>query len=492
MGLFKSIKNLISGNGVKNDQDVNLPKLSKLNLTIHPDLGNLIWIGDGEYRNYKHQAHASITLPYEGFLLKISEFGPNEPSLLYLKYPIEQPDPKESVERPPYYPYYIELTPKQKWLYWKFLSDPYNPSNDIGYVFIFYYGLERHLLYGNFDDAFDVILKLRDVYNNKSFQNYSANALILSAMIHKSQEHAYKFINSLDNDYEFQMPGELYFLCKFGLNIPVNAFDLMKFHKFFGFTNNRYIKNNNHLFFNNLTKAIKNQNDGDDFIKSERYFTKKDLENFQTVSVPVFANVSIRKKEISIPDVKQFSKFMGSMYALLFTAHNDTKKELAKLRKKEKNTLVVEKTEKVQSNPADTIANDFKKLNLIIKERTTSLGLPCLEILPKDFIYDGQNPSYFEKLPLTKTGKLPKFKEVFHYRTKNYDAFNPEKNYFGDIYYLQDGSIGKTRMIFWINHTMYCIFMKIIDRTLCVNKIEYLNSNSQKEILYKADSKNNK
>lgn len=495
MGLFNKFKNFLSDEPNVNTASHELiPQtgIVKSDLSIHPDLVDLVWIGDGEYQNYSNQPQANMTCPYEGFTIKISALGPNEPSLLYLKFPIEQPKPSELVERPPYYPFYSELTPKQKYFYWKFLSDPYNPSNDIGYVFIFYYGLERHLLYGNFDKAFDIILKLRDIYNNRSFQNYSASALILSAMIHKRADCAKKFMDSLDKHHEFQMPGELYFLCKFGLGIPITAYDIIKFHKFFGFSNNRYIKSNFDLFLKNLTNNITEMNNGNNLLNAKLYFKESDFWNTKTVSVPAFANVSIREKEVSVPDITKASKFMGTIFNLLDKTHEDTKKELAEIRKRKRTS------QNIKRNSNDTqllsinyhnIISDFEKLNAIINEYTSSLGLPKLEIVPQEFVYSGQNPSKFELVPLTKTGKQPKYKKIFYYRTKNYAAFEPDKNYFGDIYYLQNGDIGKAKMIFGIKKEMYHITIKVINKKLCINKIEYLNGSSDRKIIYKIDEK---
>lgn len=314
----------------------NNSRLSKNNLSVHPDLTDLIWIGDGPRKNYQNQSQSCETYQFDGFSINVSIFGAEEPSLLYLKLPLKEPRNLSSVERPPYYPFYNELTPEQKWMYWKFLSDPYNPQNDIGYVFIFYYGLERHLLYGEFEKAFNVILKLRDVYDNKSFQTYSSSALILSSMLHKRPDYAEKFISSLDKEYEFQIPAELYLLCKFGLNMPITVWDIMHFYKAFGFTNNRYIKNNSDLFYKNLCKNLRDLTKGDDVVYAGQFFSKTALSKAKKISIPIFANVSIREKEIQIPDITRASKFTGSMFMLLDKSHEDTKKELAQIRKQQK------------------------------------------------------------------------------------------------------------------------------------------------------------
>ena len=52
-----------------------------------------------------------------------------------------------------------------------------------------------------------------------------------------------------------------------------------------------------------------------------------------TVSIPIFANLSIRDKEVVIPDISHVNHFVGNILSLLESAHQDTKQELADIRK---------------------------------------------------------------------------------------------------------------------------------------------------------------
>ena len=99
-----------------------------------------------------------------------------------------------NIEKLPYYPTYRSLTPEQRGIYIKFLENPFIGNVDIGYVFLLYYGLERHLIYGDYERAYKLILKLRDIYSNGSFQSYSANALVLTSLLHNKGEIAQDFI----------------------------------------------------------------------------------------------------------------------------------------------------------------------------------------------------------------------------------------------------------------------------------------------------------
>jgi len=51
-----------------------------------------------------------------------------------------------NIPRPDYYPTYAGLNPEQRWIYLNWLQNP-SESINIGYVFLYYYGLERQLLF---------------------------------------------------------------------------------------------------------------------------------------------------------------------------------------------------------------------------------------------------------------------------------------------------------------------------------------------------------
>jgi hypothetical protein len=174
-------QNAVSQENGKNDvvAMANTTQISE-NVHLHPDLKGLIWIGDGKFKNYSGNQNNINRFEIDGMAFTVS-FGQDvEPSLIFTNLPIKKPDSIGNVEHPPYFPSYSNLTPEQRFVYLRLLNNPYDADIDIGFVFILYYGLERHLLQGDFERAFNVILKLRDVHKNKSFQHYSTNALVLS------------------------------------------------------------------------------------------------------------------------------------------------------------------------------------------------------------------------------------------------------------------------------------------------------------------------
>lgn len=126
MGFLKNIfkKKVVSEDEVSETKPV-LPEKTGIEkyvggLTIHDDLKDLIWIADGPKKNYVNDNKKEI---YEanGIRITFSIRNCDEPSLIYLKLPVSLVEDVRSVERPPYFPSYVELAPEQRGVYWKLL-----------------------------------------------------------------------------------------------------------------------------------------------------------------------------------------------------------------------------------------------------------------------------------------------------------------------------------------------------------------------------------
>lgn len=93
-----------------------------------------------------------------------------------------------------YWPKYITLSPKARGAYvdWLFSSRS-DPETSIGYVFIYFYGIERRITVdaakNEVDDAeykaiFNEVLRLKSVYGgNRSFSNYASRLLELMCLV---------------------------------------------------------------------------------------------------------------------------------------------------------------------------------------------------------------------------------------------------------------------------------------------------------------------
>ncbi len=290
-------------------------------------------MADGVKKNYDPKTENNF-INVKGVRLWMPLFSAIEPSLISTKVPIAKIEDISEIEPPSYFPTYLSISDDQRGVYWKFLSNPYNPEYNIGYVFILYYGLERHLFNGSFDDAFNVILKLRDVHSNSSFQNYSACALIISCILKQRADMAFKFFDSLDKEFELNFSSELYLLCKYSFDKPLYPGDLMRLSKTFLFKNTNYIKNYPSLFKETLTDVMKEKN-GEEQILIGSYFVKDDFKFMQVEEISPFANLSIREQKIQIPMISSNIKLKKVVYELLESTHEEVKKKLAILRKTE-------------------------------------------------------------------------------------------------------------------------------------------------------------
>ena len=302
---------------------------------IHPDIADLLWFTDSPWKNDFDITRLSSQQYIEiggGIRITLSFLNAEEPSLISTKLPIMRMDSIEHVERLPYFPTYRGLTPEQRNVYWRLLKNPYDTTFDIGFVFLLYYGLERHLLNGNYEKAFSVVLKLRDVHPNKSFQSYSANALILTCISKQRPDLAYVFMDSLDKEHEFKFSDNLYLVCKYALRIPLTPKDIMRMSKSFEFTNQNYIKKYSedfeHMLLDNIQKLY-----GADSIHVDQFITVAENRKLKQQSVPMFANLSLIEKQIDIPIFVESFKLKRSLYNLLEKTHEDVKVLIAQKRK---------------------------------------------------------------------------------------------------------------------------------------------------------------
>lgn len=388
MGILSKLFNKNTSVKTNNDFTPSKDNISNINaLTVHPDLENLLWIVDGPRKNYTIRDNKQ-SFEYNGVRISFSSFSSQEPSLLSVKLPIEKGVDPIKVERPPYYPTYIGLTDAQRGVYWDLLSSPYSGEHNIGYVFILYYGLERHLLEGDFEAAFKVILKLRDVYDNSSFQNYTACALILTCLSKQRADLALEFYNSLDKSYELNFSDNLYLLCKYGLNIRLTAADLIKMSKTFEFSNQNYIKKYPDLFLEKMCLTMID-NIGSDELDINNYISKSDWKKIRKQELSVFANVSISNQAVEIPLISENFKLKKTIFDLLEKTHECVKISLAQMRKEGKTPIGnISKTAKI----IEKIAFDNIEEELLLKEYYNSKSI----LFNKHFALIGLQNFYYK------------------------------------------------------------------------------------------------
>lgn len=296
---------------------ISLPVKSSVGaFNIPPEILKLLWFADGKYKNYKPNNEIRFK---KDFIELTFSFNIDEPSLISNNNPIAaKVDNPNDIPRPPYFPRYDELEPEQRYIYLKFLENPLNGETDVGYVFLFYYGLERHLFEGLFEEAFELILKLRQIYNNSSFQNYSFVALAVTSLAHGRMD----LFERLVCDCELSdSPLNINFLLltKLYNQKALTAEEVMKYARRFEFTNTKYIKEYPELFKSTLSE----------FLKVHEIYPYKFLKNShpQSYSINAFANTSITA-ETKIPDYINVFKFKMECYSVLESTHEKVKQEL--------------------------------------------------------------------------------------------------------------------------------------------------------------------
>lgn len=357
-----------------NDTEQKIPMLQKTELSFspsnfHPDVKDLIWFADGPLKNIN--AGQSIRqFSSNGITITCSVPGMEEPSQIFTRMPVELPNDVRTVDRPPYYPTYAELTPLQKGAYLKWLENPYNPEIDIGFVFILYYGLERHLLCGNEEKALEVILKLRDVHTNKSFQQYSASASILTAIHTGKGEFAISFLRSLDKEHEINnFPANLYLICASSLNLHMFASDIVRISSWFGFDNRLYIKKYPDIFINTLSEEIEKLKQRKYLLVSD-FLSEYDINAMTRHEVTIFANTSLRDTKVSIPFITESEKMQSPIFNLLQNTHDTVKAIISEKRKR--GELPKEQKKEAKHRDKKTMPQLIKEL----QQGTKSIPLP--------------------------------------------------------------------------------------------------------------------
>jgi hypothetical protein len=362
-----------------------LTVLQNPTISIHDDLVGLVWFADGSFKNYVNDNIEKNSSIYNGLKITLRMTGDEEPSLIYTKQHIVFPNDISLIERPPYFPTYSGLTPEQKGVYIKLLQNPYDQNIDIGFVFILYYGLERHLLTGNYEKAYRVILKLRDVHCNKSFQSYSANALVLTSMLHQRGEIALEFIKSLDKSYEYSFSDNLFLLCYFSFEFPLTANDIMRMSRTFEFSNMNYIKKYPDLF-REVLESLLLEKYGEKVILLSKLLSKNDISKLSTQDTPIFANTSIRDKSFPVPIISSNFKLKKEFNILLEKAHETVKNKIADMRKE--GSLKEEKTERpAKELPVFNVKEEQDLLDALGKVEDDLVQRHFLYISLQDFYY---------------------------------------------------------------------------------------------------------
>ncbi|MGY3747601.1 TerB N-terminal domain-containing protein [Vagococcus salmoninarum] len=342
MGLFDLFKKKKTPTSKKNTNN-NLDILTK---SIPFNVRKLLFISE------VRAAVNTNSNTYNGITITLESESDYEPSEIITTLPVI----KGKAEPLGYYPSYYEMSPEQRYNYLTFLTN-IDQETDIGYVFTYYYGLERKIfLDDNLYEAVDMIMALQKRHNNRSFIAYSNDALIYAAM--KKKDPNILFNINLDT-----LRPELLFLVKGSFIGEFNAEDLMVLAKGVGFTNNRYIKSTPEVFQQNLTELLI-KNYGQKYYKLDNSVPMDTREKIRLS----LSNISIENREFQYPNTLLSSKIQSDIYLLLKESHEMTKKDVARTRKSKKE-IIPENTNTVSSPKKEKTVFFIPTDNLTLKER---------------------------------------------------------------------------------------------------------------------------
>ena len=291
------------------------------------EVQKLIWFANGPRKNYHAENEFNQKDNVNGFTINISLTGTEEPSAVHIECPIQKSIIMKDIPNPGYYPSYKRLSPEQRGIYLNWLNN-IGIDVDIGYVFIFYYGLERHLFFGERDLAFDMILKLRTFYNkNYSFDTYSTNALITASLLENRPDWLEKYLKSSNSDFI----NNIYIFSKKVMNYDLTINEIINLSNHVGFKNKRYINNEPELFKYELKNLLLER-----FDKESMPLPDFSLENCSKKKDVVLANYSITNENrfIDVPDLIGYPEFKNDIFNLLKESHEKTKLSLRELRKR--------------------------------------------------------------------------------------------------------------------------------------------------------------
>jgi hypothetical protein len=307
---------------------------------IPSEVADFLWFIDGEHKNYEPPQNAD----YDASHIEYIDFDdedfdeydetyeadreyPVEPSVISLDLPIMKPKKPLFVNVLGYYPTYRSMIPEQRWIYINWLTNINDVRIDIGYVFLFYYGLERHLFSDNFENAFKMIRRMRKYHKNKLFLYHSSTALLASLLYYERVDLFTEWRNDLNETLVYDVFPNFFLHVIQQWEQPLLPKEVVRLSKMVGFTNQRYIDSHYDMFLSILTEKIKMQF-GHEFIPYEYL----DLNVCRTEHVSIVANGSLMLNRISIPifDVN------NAIFMLLDDTHESVKSILKEQRKNKK------------------------------------------------------------------------------------------------------------------------------------------------------------
>lgn len=313
---MNELSNYIECDEIKVLFDRRLDLITKNRINYYPDNIDYLWVGTEK--------------EYKSVFIVNSKFS-YEPSFINVNLPVEITNDLDSVEKLDYYPNYANLTPKQRYRYLKYLENPFDSKFEIGYTFIFYYGLERFMYTEKYEGALNLIVRLLEPHNdNHSFVSYAVESILFKTI----EINNYRYLNRvliIKNVINTLFPPlrlYLYYITRKELSTD----DIILLSKDVGWKKKTYLNEHKDLFVKNLGIIIRGFKSA---VSVSSLINNCSVENLATFNVCRIANVTsdYKVREAKLPNLLFSDVLKVNILSLMEKAHNMTKDEVTRMRK---------------------------------------------------------------------------------------------------------------------------------------------------------------
>lgn len=367
----------------KSEEKSNFPIKKELSsivesLLIPEPTRSLLWITEEDTSKIEHAGSITISISMSDEGVKVDEKKNgfySEPSLIWKKLSVKPNN--DLAQEAMYWPSYSAFFPETRYQYLHWLCDITQPTN-LSYVFLYFYGLERHLLVGDYDSAVDEIARLLKAHPKKSFVQYASQSLIIASLGKKRLDIIERVPSLLEEEIDEALALRII------KGTSMSPDDVISIASKVGFTNKRYIKMYPDVFKEELQKNI------DEF---ENQFgsllSNFKLEDFKTVETAVFANSSIPEsiRRIKVPVILEDQKFSTGIKNLLQSTHDNVKSRISNGEIKRRSQPAVTKPPQlldsvpVTEDEINTLINSLRKNN----EKILDLHFAIMESITEHY-----------------------------------------------------------------------------------------------------------
>lgn len=146
-------------------------------------------------------------------------------------------------------------------------------------------------------------------------------------------------------------------------------------------------------------------------------------------------------------------------------------------------------TVNVPDSDLNLIREEFEIINSLVSEAIKLAHLNVILKIDYSSLLFGDNFTYYECNPYTKTGRASKYPLTLHYTYCDHNKEILHQDYFGELRYLNNGQIGAARLIFWNSNRGHIVTIGTVKNILAIKKVEKSMPNGAGwKVAYKLES----